>query len=238
MPSTGTYKYRILLIEDDPNIRNLLQEELQEAGYDVCPAPNGFEGLEQYQHYRPDLVIIDVMMPGINGWQVCAHLRRHSQVPILMITALQGAEHTIRGLEEGADDYLEKPFHLGVFLARVRSLLRRVVLPRPLQDANHYDDGYLQLDLTSHRVMIQGQPVHLSPLEYTLLAYLFRHAGRIVTHEQILQHLWQWEAERGVENLHLIVTRLRKKIEMHPGNPEYLLTERRFGYRFQKRKPD
>jgi DNA-binding response OmpR family regulator len=230
--TNGAPKRKILLIDDDRLLRSLLRHLLNEAGYATYEAANSLEGLQQ-QH-QPDLVVLDVMMPALDGWQTCARLRARSTVPILMLTALQGAAHTIRGLEGGADDYLEKPFDPGVLLARVKALLRRVALLAGPDKNHRYDDGYLRLDLEAHQVTVGEQPVHLSRLEYALLAYLFRHAGRIMTHEQILQHLWAWEPEASLNNLQLIVTRLRKKIEVEPKQPRYLLTEHGLGYRFQK----
>lgn len=233
--TNGTFRHKILLVDDDIHMLCLLRYILNKAGYEVYEATDGLEGLQQYHQHHPDLVVLDVMMPQLDGWQTCTRLRECSKVPILMLTAAQGAKNIIRGFEEGADDYLEKPFDAGVFLARVNSLLRRIAPVATTDKTHRYDDGYLQLDLKANRVLVGGQAVHLSRLEYALLTYLFQHAGQIVTHEQILQYLWEWKSEASVDNLQLTVVRLRKKIEAEPKQPHYLITEHGLGYCFQKR---
>ena len=227
----------ILLIDDDLHLLKLMEYAFALAGYQVYTATDGQAGLRQFFDHQPDLVILDVKMPGMDGWETCRKLRQLSPVPIIMLTCLTGNEHIIYGLDEGADDYLFKPVELKVLLAQVRAKLRRVALPPPLQETLSYHDGYLTIDPVGRRVLVRGQPVQLTEREYELLAYLYRHADQLRPHRQILEDVWGWQEEHPIDVVHKNMRRLRQKLEEDPKQPRYLLTKYGIGYRFKKQSP-
>lgn len=225
---------RILIIEDDWDMRQLLESFFAKRGADVHLAADGRQGLRQFYAQRPDLVLVDVMMPEINGWEVCRQIRQISDVPIIFLTALGKAEDIIRGLDWGATDYVVKPINLMVLNARVQSALRQAAsLPRR-PEVSIYDDDYLKIDLDRQQVFVGGQQVKLSATEYRLLVYLFRNAGQVLTSEQILEKVWGVEYQNTPKYIHTYIWRLRRKVERDVDNPSYLLTEHGFGYRFEK----
>ena len=227
---------KILVIDDDPRLVKLVDYSLTQEGYEVYKAYDGQEGLRQMYSHQPDLVILDIMMPRMDGWQVCRRIREMSNVPIIMLTAKGGEEDIARGLDYGADDYLTKPFRVKELLARVRAVLRRAALPPPTEEPVTYSDEYLTVNLAERRVVVQGEPVKLTPTEFRLLALLVKNAGRVLTFQQILEHVWGWEYQDDVDYVRIYVWHLRQKIEEDPSQPRYILTEYGVGYRFEKAK--
>jgi two-component system KDP operon response regulator KdpE len=224
----------ILIIDDDPTLLGIAELIFSRAGGQVYTATSGQEGLCQFYAHRPDLVLLDVMMPDMDGWQVCERIRQLSDVPIIMLTALGQDDDIMRGLDCGADDYVTKPFSLKVLAARARAILRRAALPSVTEKPATYSNGYLTIDLGQRQVVVRGEPLKLTPTEYRLLAYLLRNAGRVLTFQQILESVWGWEYQGNAEYVHVYTSRLRQKLEEDPKNPQYLLTEHGVGYSFRK----
>jgi two-component system KDP operon response regulator KdpE len=223
---------KILVIDDDPSLVALLYHSLTEQGYEVYKAHDGQEGLQQIYNHQPDLIILDIIMPELDGWQVCRRTREMSDVPIIMLTARGKEEDIVRGLDCGADDYLSKPFSVTELLARVRAVLRRAALPPPTEGPITYSDGYLTVNLTERRVVVRGEPVKLTPTEFRLLAQLVEHAGRALTYSQLLEKVWGWEYKDDIDYVRIYIWHLRQRIEKDPSQPQYILTEYGVGYRF------
>ena len=224
-----------MVVDDDAHIRELTAHIFAKSGGQVYSASDGNEGLRQFYAHRPHLVILDIMMPNLDGWQVCTQIRLLSDVPIIMLTALGQDEHTIRGLDCGAVDYVTKPFSPKVLAARARAALRQATQAAETHQPASYSDDYLTIDLSQRRVLVRGELVCLTATEYRLLAYLVQNAGRVLTFRQILEKVWGWEYQDSVEYVHVYISHLRKKLEEDPKLPAYLLTEHRVGYRFEKR---
>ncbi|MEA3338255.1 MAG: response regulator transcription factor [Chloroflexota bacterium] len=225
---------RILLIEDDVSLNRLTALQLRHEGYEVITAFGGHEGLNMALEQSPDLVILDVMMPVMTGWEVCRHLRSVSDVPVIMLTARGTQEDVIQGLELGADDYIRKPFDRRELLLRVQALLRRSPEERR-QRAVLYDDGTLSID-EKHRVVTRaGKPVHLAPTEFRLLTSLVRRADQVVPHVELLTDVWGPEYAEDTAILPVYIRYVRKKIEDEPERPRYIVTEWGIGYRFISR---
>ena len=229
--------HRILVVDDDPSLVELIQYNLEGEGYSVTVAYNGQEGLRTFFAERPDLIILDVAMPKLDGYTVCQRVRELAETPILMLTAKGREEDIIRGLDSGADDYLTKPFRVGELLARVRAVLRRQRSePSNTPPSVTYADDYLTVDLANHRVTVQGEPIKLTPTEYKLLSYLLQHKGRLLEFRQILEHVWGFEYIDDIDYLRVYVWHLRRKIEPDPKQPLYVLNELNTGYRFEGRQ--
>jgi len=229
------YGKRVLIIDDDPGSRKLMELVFARAGAEVHTASDGQEGLRQFRRVDPHLILLDVMMPTLDGWHTCAELCRLSNVPIIFVTVLQREEDIVRGFECGAVDYVTKPFSAKVLLARARAALRTMDASAGEHRMALYNDGYLNVDLEARRVLVGGEPVQLTATEYRLLAYLLDNAGRVLTYEQILEHVWGWDCHGSAEYVHVYVWHLRQKLEQDPSCPTYLLTERGVGYRFEAR---
>ena len=227
---------KILIIDDDVNLGQTIKLTFARAGAEVFTAVDGRDGLRQFYENRPDLVILDVRMPDINGWETCRQIRLLSNVPIIMLTTLDNDEDVIRGLDHGADDFVTKPFSRDVLLARARAVLRRSELLAEPEEQFGYNDGYLVIDLRKHRVQVNNQAIQLSSTEFRLLTYLLQNAGQVLTYQNILDKVWGWEYQDSIDYVHVYISHLRRKIEADPRNPKYLLTERGTGYRFEKRK--
>ncbi len=221
---------KILIIEDDPTLRAAVVEFLQRHGYETLAAEGGQSGLRMAQERLPDLVVLDIMMPGMDGWEVCRQLRATSSVPILMLTARTAQDDIIRGLELGADDYVEKPCSLKELDLRIRAILRRG--RGEADDAHIYDDGRLKIDLERHVVLCDGAPVHLTPTEFRLLGCLVQHRDRAVTHTELLAAAWGPEYIDDKASLSVYIRYLREKLEETPARPRYLHTVWGTGYRF------
>lgn len=224
---------RALIIDDDRDLLQLTKLLLSRAGVTVYTAPGGLDGLRQFYTHAPHLVIIDLMMPDVDGREVCRHIRQNSSVPIIMLTALTADKDIVSALDAGADDYLTKPFSPQVLLARSRAVLRRAALPPDKETVPIYDDGYLTINPNEHRVLINGKAVKLTPTEFRLLVYLFSNAKRIMTFQQILAAVWGEEYVDHNQYVHVYIRRLREKIEPEPQNPVYLTTEHGIGYQFE-----
>jgi len=227
---------KILIIDDDVNLGQTIKLTFARVGAEVFTAVDGRDGLRQFYEYRPDLVILDVRMPDINGWETCRQIRLLSNVPIIMLTTLDNDEDVIRGLDYGADDFVTKPFSREILLARARAVLRRSEQLADPEDLQIYNDSYLLIDLRKHRVQVDGQAVQLSSTEFRLLAYLLQNAGQVLTYQNILDKVWGWEYQDSIDYVHVYASHLRRKLEADPRNPCYLLTERGIGYRFERRK--
>jgi two-component system, OmpR family, KDP operon response regulator KdpE len=229
----------ILVVDDDPEICQFLHLVLTQEGANVTTAGDGKQALRAFYAGRPDLVILDIMMPEMDGYETCRRLRDLSDVPIIMLTALGQADAIVKGLGCGADDYVTKPFELAVLRARIEALLRRSALRKPAEEESAlYKDQHLVIDTAQHSVLVKGERVALSPTEYQLLAVLVRHAGQLLTYSQLLQQVWGWEYKEQTDYLHVYMSRLRHKLEPDPQAPRYLLTEQRMGYRFMPQQPN
>ena len=226
-------KTTILVADDDPQLLRLVTRNLQFEGYEVLPASDGQQALEQIEAQRPDLVLLDVMMPKMDGFSVCHRTREFSTVPIILVTARGQEQDKIRGLDLGADDYLTKPFSVDELLARVRAVLRRAQF-NAIDQAHAVrmstTIGDLTIDYAQHLVRMAGQEVALTPIEYLLLAYLAQNAGRVVTQDLLLEHVWGNEYVGESHMLQVNINRLRRKLEADPAHPRYILTKVGIGY--------
>lgn len=228
-----THNTKVLTIEDDPALLRLVQYTLAEEGMDVATASNGRDGLRQFYALQPELVILDLMMPEMDGWEICRRIREMADVPIMMLTARGQEEDMVRGLDIGADDYMVKPFSPDVLVARTQALLRRSRMARTENAPVIYRDGRLYIDLESRRVCVEGIPVRLTATEFKLLAFLVENTGRVMTFRQTLENVWGWEYQDDSHQARLYIWRLRQKIEADPKNPVYIQTEYGIGYRFE-----
>jgi len=229
-----THNTKVLTIEDDPALLRLVQYTLAEEGMDVAIAANGRDGLRQFYSLQPELVILDLMMPEMDGWETCRRIREMADVPIMMLTARGQDEDMVRGLGLGADDYMVKPFSPEVLVARTQALLRRSRMARPEKAPAVYRDDRLFVDLEDRRVCVEGMPVRLTTTEFKLLAFLVENAGRVMTFRQTLENVWGWEYQDDSHQARLYIWRLRQKIEADPKSPVYIQTEYGVGYRFEK----
>ncbi|MFL5588551.1 MAG: response regulator transcription factor [Ktedonobacteraceae bacterium] len=226
-------KTTIVAADDDPQLLRLVTRNLEFEDYEVLPASDGQQALEQVEAHSPDLVLLDVMMPRMDGFTVCERIREFSTVPIIIVTARGQDQDKVRGLDLGADDYLTKPFSVDELLARVRAVLRRAQF-----SANEhvhvlrttFTIGHLAVDYAQHLVTMAGQEVPLTPIEYRILAYLAQNAGRVVTQDLLLEHVWGSEYLGESHMLQVNINRLRHKIERDPTHPLYILTKVGIGY--------
>lgn len=226
---------RVLIVDDEAAIREALGRKLRREGFLVTLAGDGLEGLRTFHDERPDLVILDIIMPEMNGLVVCQRIREVAETPIMMLSAQAITEHDIvEGLNAGADEYMVKPVRLNEFLARVRALLRRSQTETQEADPG-YNDGYLNVDLQRRHVYVKDEKIHLTPTEFKLLVVLLENAGRVVPQRELLEKVWGPEYVDDVYYPRVYVSQLRHKIEPDPSNPNYILTEHRVGYRFEKR---
>lgn len=222
---------KILIVDDAPDLTEFLAHILGEEGYEVAVANAAQAGLVQAHRFRPDLVLLDVMMPVIDGWEMLGCLREFTDIPVIMLTAIDDTDHKVHGLDMGADDYITKPFEIKELKARIRAVLRRVEGPPADQSSSlSLDEGRLVVDLSSPTVIRQGVEVSLTPIEYKLLLFLARNAGRVLTYEQILEHVWGPGYENSLGNVKVYVRRLRKKIEADSSQPHYIQTRWGVGY--------
>ncbi len=226
---------KILAIDDEGCFLKLLAQVLSDTGYDVVTAESGQEGLKILFEQRPDLVLLDVVMPKMDGWQTCERIRDLSDVPIIMLTGGRVDEDDIaRGLEHGADDYLIKPVGNRELIARVRAALRRAELSgRAVKEGVTFNDGYLTADLVKRQITVAGQRIKLTPREFRLFAMLLENPGQVLTHQQILERVWGWEYCDDIDYVRIYVSHLRQKIEPDPAKPRYIVTEPGVGYYFQ-----
>lgn len=227
---------KILTIDDNPQLVEMLRLCLEKQDYKVIAAYSGSEGLRKFRENHPDLVILDIMMPDMDGWEICRSLREMSpDVPILILTVLKEKASIVRGLAVGADGFVVKPFRSGELLARIQALLRRANMTKVSSNrSSFYDDGNLAIDFERQQVYLRGQPVNLSPTEFRLLACLVRNAGQVVPHKTLLTWVWGPKYADETHYVKLYIRYLRQKIEECPKQPKYVLTEWGVGYRFQE----
>lgn len=221
-------KGKILVIDDEQSIRRFLRMSLEAAGYDIIDADSGKAGLAMAATHVPELVILDLGLPDIDGAQVLTQLREWSAVPVIVLTVRDAEREKVRLLDSGADDYLTKPFSMPELLARVRVALRRNL---PSESSPIFENGFLRIDFAEHIVECNGRPVKLTSLEFNLLALLARHVGKLVTQRQLLKDIWGPGAIMQSQYLRVYVGQLRKKLEPNPSRPILLLTEPGIGYR-------
>jgi len=222
----------ILIIDDNENMVRALTLYLSRAGYRVLSALSGIEGVKSFHQNRPDLVILDIMMPDLDGWEVCRRIRDVSNVPIIMLTAKGQEPDKVKGLRMGADDYVVKPFSMRELEARVRAVLRRSQLSQERWEGVLYSDDYLVIDAGRAEVRCGGKLINLTATEKRLLFLLARNRGRLLSTSQILTNIWGPEYIDEVDYVRLYIWRLRQKIEPVPDRPRYILTEHGMGYRF------
>ncbi len=226
------HSQKVLIIDDDPGMLTLLQLGLERDGFIVTTAESGKEGLRRAYDTHPDIILLDVMMPGMDGWQVCQRLRSMCDTPIIMLTAKSEQEDVLKGLSLGADDYLTKPCSFEELKARIRSTMRRAANRDYDRWRAVYDDGTLRVDLRNGRVTRRGQDIRLTPTESRLLSYLVSQKGRIVPHEELLTNVWGPEYAEENGYLSVYIRYLRRKIEDDPNSPRYIRTRWRMGYYF------
>jgi len=231
---------KVLVVEDEPTLLETLEYNLSHQDYDVLTAADGLQALRVAREKQPDLMILDLMLPGIDGVEVCRILRQEMNLPILMLTARDEEIDKVVGLEVGADDYMTKPFSMRELLARVKALLRRERLIREEMSAENGVGGEqamvfgdLRIDVSRREVTRHGENLHLKPREYELLAFLARHRGMVLSRDLILERVWGWDYDGGSRTVDVHVHWLREKIEPNPKNPTRIITVRGVGYRFE-----
>ncbi len=221
---------KILVVDDEPQIRRVLRTALASRAYEVIEATSGEEALERVRSERPELILLDVNMPGMGGLAACREIRATVDVPIIMLTVRDSERDKVQALDAGADDYVVKPFGIEELLARIRAALRRATNVRPAPAVKTQD---LQIDFDSRKVLVRGMPVRLTPKEFDLLRQLVSGAGKALPHRRLLQAVWGPDYGEETEYLRVFINQLRKKIEPDPHHPRYILTEPWVGYRFE-----
>jgi two-component system KDP operon response regulator KdpE len=223
----------ILVVDDEPQIRRVLRSTLSAHGYVIFEAKTGEEALESMRKERPDLVLLDVNMPGMGGIAACREIRRGSDAPVIMLTVRNAERDKVAALDAGADDYVVKPFGIEELLARIRAALRRYAPGDALPPFQSKD---LTIDFETRRVTVRDRDVHLTPKEYDVLKHLVANQGKPLTHRRLLQAVWGPDYGEETESLRVVINQLRKKLEADPARPKYILTEPWVGYRFQPPK--
>jgi DNA-binding response OmpR family regulator len=225
---------RILLVDDEQSIQTLLSYPLRKDGYHVTGAHDGSEALERFDEARFDLVILDLMLPKLDGVEVCRQLRSRSQVPIIMLTAKGSETDKVAGLEVGADDYITKPFSMREFRSRVKAALRRSRMATETQDDGAIETGDLSIDFDRRMVTLDGEEIKVTYVEFEILGALARSPGRVLTRETLLEHVWGDSDYRDPRTVDVHIRHLREKLEKDPKEPDYLFTVRGVGYRFRE----
>ena len=223
---------RVLFIDDDPELVGLAQTWLRNAGYDSCTARDGNEGLQQLYCYRPDLVLLDIAMPRMDGWEVCRRIRDMCEIPIIMVSVNGQKSDLVKAFNLGVDDYITKPIHFPELVARVQAILRRHSTNAKQDEKAVFHNEEIDLEWRSRQVWVRGQLVTLSPTEFRLLSCLIENRGWVVTHEELLRKVWGPNYLGDRSYVKLYVRYLREKIEAEPSKPKWILTERGVGYRF------
>ena len=232
MQEKSSRKYRILVVDDERRMVGFIRLNLEQDGFQVIEAYNGTEALDRLRDSLPDLILLDLMMPDIDGFEVLRTIREVSQVPVIMLTAKGEEDDVVKGLELGADDYVTKPFSPRELVSRVKAVLRRGSTYEEGDEGIIEVDGRLRIDFSRREVWVDDELVKLRPTEYRLLYHLVQNAGWVLTHDQILTKVWGYEYRDEPHYVRLYINYLRKKIEEDPSNPIYILTERGVGYRF------
>jgi two-component system KDP operon response regulator KdpE len=223
---------RVLVVDDDKTLLRFLKEYLEREGYEVFTADRGLKGLRIFYNERPDLIVLDVMMPGMDGWEACARIRELSGIPIIMLTAKAAESDKLRGFKLGVDDYVTKPFSLEELSARMRAILMRTSDQREGETAT-YRVGQLMVDMRKREVLLGGETLKCTPTEFRLLAYLAKRAGETVEQKELVAEVWGEYHRGGGSALRRYIWLLRQKIEEDPKNPKRLVTIRGFGYRLE-----
>lgn len=224
-------KQRILIVDDERQITRVLSRGLTTKGYDVHVAADGEAALQTFSDWRPELVVTDLSMPNMNGLDLCRRLRAFSDVPIIVLSVKGDERAKVEALDAGADDYVTKPFGIEELLARIRANLRRAPLAQETA-TNVLKEGDFSIQLEERKLTVQDREVHLTPKEYDLMVYLLRHPAKVLTHHALLGAVWGGDYTEQTEYLRVFIGQLRKKIEIDPAHPKYILTEPWIGYRF------
>ena len=212
-------KATILVVDDEPHVRRLVKANLESSGYKVLTAADGNQAINVVESETPDLVILDLMLPKLDGYAVCRRVREFSSVPIIMLTARSAQIDLVHGFEVGADDYLTKPFDVTELLMRVQAVLRRSKWPEEIMARQGFKVGPIEIDFAQHRVTVEGEPVKLTPTEYRLLVYLASNANRVIIHRELLRAVWGPEYGDETEYLRVYMRYLRQKLEPEPSSP-------------------
>lgn len=223
---------RILVVDDEKGLAKIIRLNLEQDGFEVVEAYNGTQAMEKLRITLPDLVLLDVMMPDMDGFTVLKMIREIGNTPVIMLTAKGEENDKVKGLELGADDYVTKPFSPRELTSRIKAVLRRGDFSRDEETGKIVVDDRLTIDFDRHEVWVEGELVQLRPTEYRLLYHLVQNAGWVLTHDQILNKVWGYEYENEPHYVRLYINYLRKKLEVDPADPKYILTERGVGYRF------
>jgi DNA-binding response OmpR family regulator len=224
---------KVLIIDDDVDLLHLVGLLFRKVGSHIFTARDGLEGISKLFIHRPDLIILDVMIPGTNGFEICERIRQVSATPIILLTALNHEDEMLHGLEIGADDFLSKPFNPEILLARARAVLRRGEHLKSGGDDFHYNNGYLSIDVESRSVLIKGKTIKLTPVEFRLLVFLARNAGKVLTHDHILANVWGNEYQGSIDYVHVYISHLRTKIEENTKHSRFIRTVHGIGYLFE-----
>lgn len=227
---------RLLIVDDEPNLRHSLTYALRQEGYEVATAEDGERALEMFRSGKPDLVVLDVMLPKMDGLAVCRAIRRESDIPVIMLTARSSELDTVVGLEVGADDYLAKPFSTVELIARIRAALRRAAAPRGAASAGDVDSAGLRIDVGRHQVTVDGRQVELKPREFDLLRFLAGHPGQVFARNQLLASVWGLDYSGDSRTVDTHVKTLRERLGDAPDEPRWIETVRGVGYRFRETK--
>jgi len=222
----------VLVVDDEKSLRDFVRRNLEARHYKVLTASNGLEALAVFKSENVDLVILDLMMPHLDGLETTRRIRESSKTPIIILTALGEESDKVQAFDMGADDYLTKPFGVGELMGRIKAVLRRARWQEPSSNEEQLVRGDIHIDMERHLVTVKDSPVDLTPTEFNLLVYLLKHAGRVLSHRAILQNVWGMEYGDEAEYLRVYIGRLRQKIEADPLNPHHLFTEHGMGYRF------
>jgi two-component system, OmpR family, KDP operon response regulator KdpE len=224
----------ILVIDDEPQIRRVMRTTLSSHGYVITEATTGEEGVDAVRKSKPDLVLLDMNMPGIGGLEACKEIRHSTDAPIIMLTVRNAERDKVAALDAGADDYVVKPFGIEELLARVRSALRRYA---PGDSVAPFVTKEMSIDFEARTINVRGNDIHLTPKEFDVLKHLVANQGKPLTHRRLLQAVWGPDYGEETENLRVVINQLRKKLEADPAKPKYILTEPWIGYRFQSPRP-
>ena len=223
-------RFRILIVDDEARIINFLSSKLKASGYEVLTASNGFEGLEQAQAQEPDMIILDVLMPKMDGLEMLKELRSFSTVPVIMLTAKGADADRIKGLQLGADDYLPKPFNPDELVARIEAVKRRLASGERVGTLETFNLGHVTIDFKKHRALVRGEEQHLTRIGWLLLGQLINNAGRLMLYEELLTRVWGPEYRDDVQILRTSISRLRSKLEDDPNEPKLIRTIPKTGY--------
>ncbi len=226
------HKTSILLVDDDPQLIKLVRINLESVGYKILVAMDAPSALELVGMEMPNMILLDIMLPGIDGYELCQQIREFSAIPIIMLTAKVEDTDKVRGLKLGADDYLTKPFSVQELLARIEAVLRRTGTSEEVKAPRTFTGGDISVDFVQHRVMVRGQEIALTPTEYKLLSQLVSNAGRVILHRELLTRVWGDEYQGELEYLRAYIRHLRQKIEENPHQPKYILSKPGIGYIF------